>query len=405
MVSALWGLACSGLTGPPPEAKPGLGSFTPSWTGMDLSDRVEGFRAEGGVPGMAVGVVRGDQLIAAGAAGERIVDSGVPVTVHDQWHLGSNTKSMTATVAASMVEEGVIRWETTVAEVFPGAEATWAQVSLADLLHHRGGAPDLGLQQLLGWRMTGDSPRAIRADWVASVTASPPADDRGQFRYCNGGYVIAGAMLEAVADQDWEVLVTERVFVPLGMERSGFGPVPLPHNPSGHATFLEAHTPTGDSDWSDNPAAMGPAGTVHSTLQDWAAYVAAHKAVLMGQPGPFEGEAYAWLHRPPPIADEDDEERDYAAGWIVFGEREWARGPAYGHNGSNGSWYAVMAIAPARDLALLCTVNTLDGGRSEPLCLDAFEALADDEDVVGPDPAPQDLEDVDAPVDEPDPQP
>ena len=113
---------------------------------VDLEGILEPLRNEHGVPALAAAMVQGDRLVAIGAVGERAQDSGEAVTVHDRWHLGSNTKSMTATVAARMVKRGQIDWSTTVAEVFakddphPG----WSKVTLGDLLRHRSGIPALG---------------------------------------------------------------------------------------------------------------------------------------------------------------------------------------------------------------------------------------------------------------------
>jgi CubicO group peptidase (beta-lactamase class C family) len=42
------------------------------------------------------------------------------VTLDDRWHLGSCTKSMTASLAAMLIEDGLLRWDTTVGEILPG---------------------------------------------------------------------------------------------------------------------------------------------------------------------------------------------------------------------------------------------------------------------------------------------
>jgi len=49
------------------------------------------------------------------------------VTTNDQFHIGSCTKSMTATLAAMFIEEGKLRWDTTIAEVFPESKGKMDQ--------------------------------------------------------------------------------------------------------------------------------------------------------------------------------------------------------------------------------------------------------------------------------------
>ena len=77
---------------------------------------------------------------------------------------------------------------------------------------------------------------------------------------------------------------------------------------------------------------MGPAGTVHCSVPDWAKFAALH---LAGEPWKgsklLKPATFRTLHTPPPG-------REYAGGWIVV-ERSWAGGVALNHNGSNTSWY------------------------------------------------------------------
>lgn len=53
-----------------------------------------------GLTGVAAAVMTDGRLVAAAASGERRRGSGIPVTVDDRWHVGSVTKSMTATLLA-----------------------------------------------------------------------------------------------------------------------------------------------------------------------------------------------------------------------------------------------------------------------------------------------------------------
>ena len=60
------------------------------------------------------------EIIASGAVGVRALGRDVPVTIDDRFHLGSDTKAMTATLAGMMVDKGKLRWDSTVGEVLGG---------------------------------------------------------------------------------------------------------------------------------------------------------------------------------------------------------------------------------------------------------------------------------------------
>lgn len=74
------------------------------------------------LPALAATVRRGPALIAIGATGVRKVGAETPATTADRWHLGSNTKAMTATLVGIHVDRGEIGFEDTIAELFAGEE-------------------------------------------------------------------------------------------------------------------------------------------------------------------------------------------------------------------------------------------------------------------------------------------
>src|SRR5205823_3429619 len=77
--------------------------------------------------------------------GVRKIGSPTPLTTNDVFHIGSCTKSMTATLSAMLIEKGRLHWDTTIGSVF--SELTgqmskeYESVTIHQLLHHRGGVP------------------------------------------------------------------------------------------------------------------------------------------------------------------------------------------------------------------------------------------------------------------------
>ena len=140
------------------------------------------------------------------------------------------------------------------------------------------------------------------------------------------------------------------IFGPLGMRSAGFGGVgtagaidqPWPHTDSGRPTSTNGPLV-------DNPEVMGPAGTIHCSLGDWAKFIADQLSGMKGHGALFGPEMYTRLHTAPFGG-------DYAFGWLVT-ERPWAGGTVYTHAGSNTMNYAVVWMAPLRDVAVLITTN------------------------------------------------
>jgi CubicO group peptidase (beta-lactamase class C family) len=103
----------------------------------------------------------------------------------------------------------------------------------------------------------------------------------------------------------------------------------------------------------DNAACLGPAGTVHCTMVDWAKFAIAHLRGERTDGGLLRPSTFRALHAPPKGS-------EYAGGWIVV-DRPWAGGRALTHSGSNTYWYVTVWLAPARDFGILVAANRGDG--------------------------------------------
>ena len=319
------------------------------------------------LPGMIGAIVRGEELSSIGAVGIRKIGSPELIRVDDLVHLGSCTKAMTATMLGTLVDEGKLRWDSTVGEVFPElAEAShpdYRPVTLDQLLRHRAGLPhDVAWWELGRGRSVVDQRRAL----LARALRVPPASKPGStYSYSNTGYVLAGMMAEQVTRTAWEDLMRRRVFGPLGMASAGFGP-PGARGLVDHAWGHRASGDLVEAVHEDNPPSMGPAGAVHCSMRDWARFASLHLRGSVGgtrlvKPGTLQA-----LHTPRPG-------EEYVGGWFAL-ERSWAGGLALNHHGSNTLWYSSIWVAPARDFALLVATNAA-GKPAEDACEEAIKGL------------------------------
>src|SRR5271156_2459078 len=83
-----------------------------------LDQQLKPYLAEYGLPALAAAVVKDGKIVGAGAVGVRRAGTEISVTIDDRFHLGSDTKAMTALLVGILVDEGKLRWDTTVGEVF-----------------------------------------------------------------------------------------------------------------------------------------------------------------------------------------------------------------------------------------------------------------------------------------------
>lgn len=326
---------------------------TPDAGADDLSAALETIRAAHDVPALTAALASPDGVLEIGAAGTRHRDTDVPVTVDDQWHLGSCTKAMTATLIAFAVEDGLLAWDTTLAEALPDVtiDEAYRDVPIEWLLAHRAGTWSTfeGHEAELSGLSDADPLDVQRAQFTAIVLGEPPELAPGTaYAYSNAGYMIAGAILERVYGQAWEALIAERLFEPLGMTSCGFGApgtTAALDQPWGHAG--DAMTPVPPDDpFSDNTPALGPAGTVHCALADWAKFGALH---LGAHDELLSAASLARLHTAPFPED------GYALGWALGSDP--LVGDYVAHDGSNTLWLAVIMLLPADDRVLLVAAN------------------------------------------------
>ena len=332
---------------------------------QELDTALEKIREEHELPALGGIAVVDGEVKAIGAVGLRKFKGREKVTVEDKWHIGSCTKSMTATLAATFVEEGKLKWDSTVGEVLGRKmrmRDEYEGVTLKMLVTNRSGLTgnipnDLMIKAALG---SGRRDVAKRRKQFAEdlLKLEPDSEPGTRYGYSNAGFVVAGVMMETVSGKSWEKLMQERLFNPLKMESAGFGGAATRRRedqPWGHRPKTKP-IPPGPGD--DNPDVLGPAGTVHCSLLDLARYVEMHALREVG-PVLRKPESFELLQ----TAVEGND--DYACGWVVM-DRPWANGPAIFHNGSNTMNYCVIWFAPKRKFAAIAVTNVDNDSGPEP---------------------------------------
>lgn len=325
----------------------------PAW----LKNQVEELRKTHNLVGIGATLLVDGKIVASVVSGERKLNSGIELSVADKWHIGSITKSMTATVIGRLVEQNKLAWDSTIPELLPEISKNmhpgWHEVELRHLLTHTAGLPANFPPSTQFIRpKSPDTLRAARRQELSKILAAPPESEPGKVKkYSNVGYTLAGFMAAERAGTTWEELMAKELFLPLGLDSAGFGPPsgdePL-DQPWGHKRLLLFRTPMDPAVIADNTPIMGPAGTVHMSISDLARYGWVH---LQG-----EKSDSAYLQTPTFKRLHQRVIGDYAYGWIDAHDK-WADGRVLWHNGSNTYWYALLMIVPSRNAVAVIVTN------------------------------------------------
>ena len=142
------------------------------------------------------------------------------------------------------------------------------------------------------------------------------------------------------------------LFKPLGMTTAGFGAMGTSgriDQPRQHRIKDGKLSAVEPGRLSDNPPVIGPGGTVHCSIKDWAKFVGAHLEGAKGEGALLKSETFGVLHTAAFGG-------TYAPGWVIT-KRDWAGGEVLTHTGCNTTSFAVVWMAPKRDFAVLVASN------------------------------------------------
>jgi len=324
------------------------------------------------LPGIAVGVIDDGHIVYARGYGETVADSGDPVTSKTLFKIASNSKAMTASVLARLVQQGKLRWDDPVQKHLPGfaMHDPWvsAHITVGDLLVHNSGLPEGG-----GDLMLWPEPNLFsRDDIVRGLRHIKPAYGfRAGYAYDNLLYVVAGQVAAAAGGASYEELVRRELFSPLGLDGCRVGEFNLAEAGS----VAQPHTREGERnvamrrDAATVPAiSSAAAGGIRCTLDDMLAWMGNWLAPTAAQTT-WLGDAQRgelWKPRTPmPISAQRkrwDNTHYYAYAYgfrLADVDGAWT----VSHTGTLGGMYSMMMLLPDRKSGFVFMING-DGDRA-----------------------------------------
>lgn len=321
------------------------------------------------MPAIIAAIGNDSGITNSGAAGVRKKGTETAVQLTDSWRLGGCTMAFTATLAAKLVERGLLQWDSTTADVFPEAADAFhpdcRTITLRQLLAHYS-----GLKNSLDWQREINTANPVdQQRWKATrlgLAEKPQWTPGSSWQYSPLGYVIVGAMIERVMHMTWEQAVRNEIFLPLGMRDSGFT---LPaadgklNQPWGHDAQGNPIVP--ETSENDPPTVVGPAARLVCPLQDWGRFIADHIRGARGNKGLLLPESYQILHSAYKDVD--------AMGWSRHADAQTG-GYYLAFDGSNSGNYALIFVYPFRNRAVVICINQ-GGERAATIAHEVLTAL------------------------------
>jgi len=329
-----------------------------------LAVSLEQRRQELHIPGMAIAVVQGDEVILARGFGLADVEKKEPVTPETLFSIGSTTKAFTATLIGSLVDEGTMDWDDDVTRYLPafqlavrpaedgeggdGAAGAAQAVTIRDLLSHR-----TGFTRMTPLFANGE----VRSAEIlaTAVNAKPRAAFRERFLYNNIMYLAAGTAAAKAAGSTWSALIEQRILEPLGMQNSTTSVATVGNNPRLARGYLWDDVLSGYRSLPLRcPDNVAPAGALASNVTDMARWI---RCLLGG--GLFEGHRVISEKRLRETWTGQIEAGggvQYGLGWMISA---WRGQPMIFHGGNIDGFAAHVALLPESKLGfvLLCNVT------------------------------------------------
>ena len=322
----------------------------------DIRALIQGAMDRLHVAGAAVAVVSNDNVVMSEGFGYRNIDSRAPADEDTLFAIGSATKAFTTMSAALLAESGDMDWDKPVQSYLPEFQLSdpiaTHEATPRDLGSHRVGLP----RHEFSWYKA-DLSRKELIDRLRYLPLSRPF--RTTFQYQNMMFTTLGYLVERVSGLSWEQFAARRILAPLGMHRTNFT-VKDSKKDENHATpyvtkdGVNRAVPFADID------ALGPAGTINSSVKDMAKWVRLHLAGgKLGENRIISETGLAEMHQPqmiikPPVKDERRLGTAYGLGWFT----EVYQGNFILHHGGNIDGFSAMVmLVPSRHLGIVVLCN------------------------------------------------
>lgn len=316
------------------------------------------------VPGIAVAVVQGGQVVFAEGFGVRHNGKPAPVTADTLFRVASMSKPLTTLLMAKLVDEGKFGWDTPAVDLLPGFALgdpeTTRRLTMKYTVCACTGLPRQDLETIF------DGAGKTAEQMIAGMGAMKPTTGFGEtYQYSNplvaaGGYVAAhAARPKQPLNAAFRAVIADEILKPLGMKRTTYdsalaqrGDHAVPHAPTRRLETLPISVE--DDAWVD---VWQPTGGAWSSAREYAQYLLLELADGKTVTGdPLVSSANLRARRVPQVRRTDTS--SYGLGLVVDEHRGLT---IYGHGGGLGGWSSTMFFLPDHDVGAVVLTNLGDG--------------------------------------------
>ncbi len=240
-----------------------------------LDDFVHTVMQDWKVPGVALAVIKDNEVVYARGVGLRDKEQGLPVTPQTLFPIASCTKAFTTASMSILADQGKLDWDTPVRVYMPDFRlydpVASERVTPRDLVSHRTGLP----RHDLVWY---NNLKATRRDLFERLQYLEPTKDlRSFWQYQNLMFMVAGYLVETISGQQWEEFVREYLFQPLQMKSSNFDIVQTSREFDDYShPYKEAADGVKEVPFYGAQAAIAPAGAIVSNIMEMSNWVLMH---------------------------------------------------------------------------------------------------------------------------------
>jgi CubicO group peptidase (beta-lactamase class C family) len=315
-----------------------------------------------GIPGATLGISLGGETTER-AYGIANLDTRQPVLTESIFRLASISKPFTATLAMTLVDEGLLDLDLPIAAYLPAIalrdSAARATLTMRHLLSHTGGFDCEFPTDVQQFGSNDDALGALIEHYDELRQWTQPGE---MLSYCNTGFWLAGAVISAIAGVPFEQAMRERVFAPLGLERSCYAadeaivhPIALGHMPT--SPEGTEHSLVRSFAY---PRVRRPSGGVIANARDVLRFANAHMGI--GEQSVLSDESRLSMQQPQTRLRQTTPDC-WGIGWEII---DHPQGKIIGHGGSFGGYQTHLAIVPERQFAFVVLTNSARGSSAFP---------------------------------------
>jgi len=319
------------------------------------------------VPGISVGILKGNEVVYAKGHGVRSLTTQKSMNENTLVGVASNSKGFTCFALAMMIDEDKLNWDDPVRKYIPEFQLhdPWVteHFTIRDLVTHRSGM-GLGAGDLMFFPEGNDFTVKDIIDNVKYL--EPESSFRSKYTYNNNMFIIAGEVLKRVSGLSWEEFIEQKIMKPVGMTNSKASY----NRVIDKGNIIEAHTRADGKviqiphDWSETANAAGGIVSNVPDMLTWAKFLMNDAVTENGERLLSKAQFHELWQLQTPIKVRpgdwyDSNFRGYGLGWFVT-DVKGGHKQVY-HTGGLIGTVTQFTLIPDLDLAIVVLSNQMNG--------------------------------------------